>query len=298
MGPLPSSARRVTLAGCPSMATLLTPAPATAAAACPSCGTALEGAYCHACGERNRAPEELSARHFFRELGEEVFGLDSRAVRSFKLLVTRPGFLTLEYIAGRRQPYLGPLKMFLPVFALTLFLSLLVPQVAPAQRSGLLDVFRRVVHWVAVRRGITDEAAERAVGQAVAQHFAWLSVLIPLMFALFLYAAFRRRRTWFGEHLVFATHFGTINFLAGLVIIPIQLAVLRYSPGAATIVAASALIPLLAWLIVAVRRVYGTGVPGAAAASLGLFLAFSIAQSLTSLLALATAILKIAYLAA
>lgn len=278
------------------MATLLTPAPATAPAACPSCDTALEGAYCHACGERRRAPEELSARHFFRELGEDVLDLDSRAVRSFRLLVTRPGFLTLEYIAGRRQPYLGPLRMFLPVFALTLFLSLLVPQVAPAQRSGLLDAFRRVVHWVAARRGITDAAAQRAVGQAVAQHFAWLSVLIPLVFAAFLYVAFRRRRTWFGEHLVFATHFGTINFLAGLVIIPIQLSLLRYHPGAATVASAAALIPLLAWLVIAVRRVYGTGVPGALGASLGLFLAFSIAQSLTSLLALGTAVLKVAYL--
>jgi hypothetical protein len=277
------------------MATLVTSAPATAAAACPSCGTVLEGAYCHACGERRRAPEELSARHFFRELGEDVFDLDSRAVRSFKLLVARPGFLTLEFIAGRRQPYLGPLRMYLPVFALTLFLSLLVPQVTPSQRSGLLDAFRRVVHWVATRRGITDEAAERAVGQAVAQHFAWLSVLIPLMFAAFLYAAFRRRRKWFGEHLVFATHFGTVNFLAGLVIIPIQLAVLRYNSNAATITAALALIPLLAWLMIAVRRVYGTGVPVALGASLGLFLAFSIAQSLTSLLALGTAVLKIAY---
>lgn len=282
------------------MATLLTPAPATAdvPAACPSCGEPLAGEYCHACGERRPDPRRLSARHFFGEMTEDVLDVDSRALRSLRLLVARPGFLTLEYIAGRRRPYLGPLRMYLTVFAALLFVTLLAPKGAPTPRNGLVDGFRRVIHQVAVRRGISDAAAEKAVSDATTQHVAWISVLIPLVFAAFLFAAFHRRRRWFGEHLVFAIHYGTINFLLALALIPFTLLLQRGTPAASVILGALALIPLAVYTAIAVRRVYGTGWPGAAAATLGLFIAFSIAQSVTGLLAIGTAIAQVAWFGA
>jgi hypothetical protein len=124
---------------------------------------------------------------------------------------------------------------------------------------------------------------------------AWLSVLIPLVFAAFLFAAFHRRRRWFGEHLVFATHFATFNFLVALILIPFQLFFLRYGRNASVAVSAAALVPICAYTMVAVRRVYGTGWPGAFAGTIGLFIAFSIAQSFTGMLALAIAVFKIVY---
>jgi hypothetical protein len=126
----------------------------------------------------------------------------------------------------------------------------------------------------------------------------WLSLLIPLMFAAFLYLFFHRRRRWFGEHLVFATHFGTINFLVAMFLIPLQLFLMRFGPEAVTVVTGLAVIPLFVWMMIAVRRVYGTGWRGAVLASLGLFVAFSIAQTVTAALAVGTAALSIFWLGA
>jgi len=200
------------------MATLLTP-PATSelpvgvtdAEPCPSCGTPLAGEFCHGCGERRRAPEELSLRHSVREFVDDMFDVDSRALRSLRVLLFRPGELALEYIQGRRRPYLGPLRMYLTVFTVTLFVILLVPQAQPESSSGLTGLMKQGVHALAVRRGMTDAAMEKVLQDTTAQHVTWLSVLIPLVFAGFLYLCFRRRRRWFGEHLVFATHFATIS---------------------------------------------------------------------------------------
>ena len=285
------------------MATLLTPSETTAlppltaeADACVSCGTALAGEWCHACGERVRTPEQLSLRHTVREFVDDVFDLDSRVVRSLRLLLFSPGFLTLEHIRGRRRPYLGPLRMYLTVFAVTIFATVLVPQSAPQQPNGLTAAVKQLVHTLAVRRGITDAAAEKALGQTAAQHQTWLAVLIPLVFAGFLFACFRRRRRWFGEHLVFATHFGTFNYLVALVLIPFVLVGLRFAPGAATVAAGLVVFPMFAWMMVAVRRVYGAGWPGAVGWSLALFLAFSFAQLLAGVLALCTAALSILWL--
>jgi hypothetical protein len=294
------------------MATLLTPsetaalplgttaiAAETDTGACASCGARLGGEWCHACGERRLTPEQLSLRHTLREFSDDVFDVDSRAVRSLRLLLLHPGALTLEFIRGRRRPYLGPLRMYLTVFAVTLFVAMLVPQTAPQQPNRLVALLKQMVHGIAVRRGMTDAAAEKALEQTVAQHVTWLSLLIPLVFAVFLFAFFHRRRRWFGEHLVFATHFGTFNFLVALLLIPFQLALMRVGgPTVATVVAGVAIFPMFAWMMVAVRRVYGTGWPGAAGWSFALFIAFSIAQTLTGALALCTAALSVLWLGA
>ena len=294
------------------MATLLTPsetaalplgatgiAAGTDAEACVSCGAQRRGEWCHACGERRHTPEQLSLRHSLRELGDDVFDVDSRAVRSVRMLLFQPGALTLEFIRGRRRQYLGPLRMYLTVFALTLFATMLVPQTAPQQPNRLVSLLRQMVHGIAVRRGMTDAAAEKALEQTMAQHVTWLSLLIPLVFAVFLFACFHRRRRWFGEHLVFATHFGTFNFLVALLLIPFQLALVRLGgPTVATVIAGMAIFPMFAWMMVAVRRVYGSGWPGAVGWSFALFIAFSIAQTLTGALALCTAALSILWLGA
>ena len=278
------------------MATLESPAtPVSLAAmvpiadvvACPSCGTALAGEFCHACGERRHSDERFSLRHFLADAWEDVFDLDSRALRSLRVLVAQPGVLTLEALRGRRRPYVGALRMYIVVFAVTLFLTTLLPMPRDGKSADRITaMFKELVHALAVRRGMTDEAAHQALVQASAQHVSWLSVLIPVLFAAFLYAIFRRRRPWYGQHLVLATHFATINFLAALVLLPVQL--LAHST-VITIVSACAVIPIFAWLMVAVRRVYSTGRYGAAGWTLLLLVLFSICQSIAGLLALGTA---------
>jgi O-phosphoseryl-tRNA(Cys) synthetase len=51
----------------------------------------------------------LSARRFFEELFDEIadLRLHFKTVRTLRGLLT-PGWLTAEYLAGRRQAYLAP----------------------------------------------------------------------------------------------------------------------------------------------------------------------------------------------
>lgn len=54
------------------------------------------------------------------DLLDDLFNLDSRLWRSVAPLLFRPGFLTAEYLAGKRARYLPPFRMYL-VFSLTFF---------------------------------------------------------------------------------------------------------------------------------------------------------------------------------
>ena len=79
---------------------------------CANCGVALLGQYCSDCGQEDREVR----RPFWRiltQLFHAVFELDGRVYRSLFFLYTRPGFLSTEFLNGRRARYTPPLRMFL-----------------------------------------------------------------------------------------------------------------------------------------------------------------------------------------
>ncbi|HQZ31728.1 MAG TPA: DUF3667 domain-containing protein [Arenimonas sp.] len=92
-------------------------APEAPARRCQNCGEPLLGEHCYSCGQ----PTKGLVRHFSSIVGDfmdSVFELDSRILRTLGPLLLRPGYLTLEYFAGRRVRYVSPVRLFV-------FLSLL-----------------------------------------------------------------------------------------------------------------------------------------------------------------------------
>jgi len=79
---------------------------------CSNCHAVIAGPYCGQCGQSS----ESSIKYFWTvilHLLDDVFSFDSRASRTIWPLLTRPGFLTNEYILGRRVHYVPPLRLYL-----------------------------------------------------------------------------------------------------------------------------------------------------------------------------------------
>jgi len=89
---------------------------------CANCGTTAPGAYCPSCGQdtRDRLP---TFAQFMREATGRYVALDGKLWKTLAALLFRPGFLTREYLAGRRRRYIGPARLFL-VSSLVLFAAL------------------------------------------------------------------------------------------------------------------------------------------------------------------------------
>ena len=87
---------------------------------CPNCSAELSGPYCSSCGQR-----QIDLDRPFREIASEVmeafFSFDERLIRTLWPLIARPGFLTQEYLEGRRARYLHPFKLYF-AFSVILFL--------------------------------------------------------------------------------------------------------------------------------------------------------------------------------
>lgn len=79
---------------------------------CLNCGAAVTGRYCSECGQENREPRESFGEllyHFFSDFTH----FDSKFFTTIKDLVIRPGFLTKEYLSGKRMRYLHPIRMYI-----------------------------------------------------------------------------------------------------------------------------------------------------------------------------------------
>ena len=102
----------------------------------------MQGAFCSQCGQKD-GDMLRPFLHFLRDLFRVVFELDNRAYRTVGYLLTKPGFLTREYFAGRRQSYTPPLRLFL-VISIGFFLLISVANtvmtmsqaVAPPEDDG------------------------------------------------------------------------------------------------------------------------------------------------------------------
>lgn len=120
---------------------------ATAVAAenqCSNCGHPMDGPFCGQCGQH-----EKSVIRFFGSVVmhflDDIFGWDSRAGRTIVPLLFRPGFLTNEYIKGRRVHYVPPLRMYFIVsiiffLALGFFTDDSVKELSKFQQSHSVEV--------------------------------------------------------------------------------------------------------------------------------------------------------------
>jgi hypothetical protein len=93
-------------------------APGAAAAAgapiCANCGARVPLRYCGNCGQRLEPPLH-SLGHFLMVAFEDVTHADSRLWRTLWALFFKPGFLTREFLDGRRARYLPPVRLYLVI---------------------------------------------------------------------------------------------------------------------------------------------------------------------------------------
>lgn len=88
---------------------------------CLNCGTLVHGKFCHTCGQKNIEIRE-NFWHLTSHLVADIFHYDSKFFTTLKYLIFKPGFLTKEYLKGKRASYLHPIKMY--VFTSAVFFIL------------------------------------------------------------------------------------------------------------------------------------------------------------------------------
>jgi hypothetical protein len=85
---------------------------------CLNCGADVQGRFCHVCGQENIEPKE-SFWHLVTHFVYDITHFDGKFFSTLRYLLFKPGFLSHEYLRGRRASYLHPIRMY--VFTSAIF---------------------------------------------------------------------------------------------------------------------------------------------------------------------------------
>ena len=82
---------------------------------CPNCHTTLpeNAEFCPKCGQKRLHPKDHSVWHLIVESVGDFFHFDSKFFATLWPLFFRPGYLTNEFLQGKRARYFQPFKLFL-----------------------------------------------------------------------------------------------------------------------------------------------------------------------------------------
>lgn len=258
---------------------------------CTNCGAEGAVVFCPQCGEPQPAHHDYSLGHVIGHGFHELFHLDAKIVTTLRLLLTRPGALTVDYFAGRKTRYVTPLRLCLTLFACFFFaytaykpLALSCELVVKQNPKVFNDLFDRV----AAKRHMTREQLEDKIDHQWQHAISLLQLgnilIVGVVLALVLVGSGR----WFAEHLVFGAHYMSFTYIVSLVSWPY-----RYwfgvAPGPAnTVLQVVTLALTFVYLHVAMKRVYGTGIFSTFFAFLGISVGSALLITMPFFIALAS----------
>jgi Protein of unknown function (DUF3667) len=180
---------------------------------CATCAVSVSTPHCPSCGEKRLEGKDLTFMGLIGQVFQTVTSVDSRLLRSLRVLMTRPGAITAAYLDGPRKPYIGPLQLFLLVnvvfFAVQSFGG--SPVFSTSLHSHMYDqdwnAFARtlVTHKLEVEHA-TLAAYAPVFDHAVDINAKSLVILLVLPFTLLLIPLFAGSHRPFVTHLIFALH--------------------------------------------------------------------------------------------
>jgi hypothetical protein len=223
---------------------------------CPNCGAGFEGAFCATCGQK-AGPLNPPLRDVLSHFIEEALNVDGKTFTSIRLLLTKPGFLSLEQLHGRRVRYVSPIRLYL-------LMSLLYFAVAAFAPSSILPVTININPDDSPQEIQRLEQHKRAIEAAASPALVeWVPrtmfVLVPL-FAGLVALVVRRSGRNYPQHLFFSFHVHAAWFFAGAVYGAVQI---RTIPILTPLVTRIASLYTVVYFVLAFRRAYALTTGGA-----------------------------------
>ena len=202
--------------------------PETGQETCRNCGTLLKGEFCHHCGQSAKVIRRPTREVLDDALGN-VFHWDSRLLRTLRMLISRPGQLSVEWTEGRRMSFVPPFRLYIIVsFVLFLVVGITARQdntdfqVLSADSSALQSLQAAVqeakeagdwftgIFLQATLQALEDPAAYL---RKITSNLPKAAFLFLPVFALLHMLANIRQARYYIDYLVFSLNFHAFSFL-------------------------------------------------------------------------------------
>jgi len=217
----------------------------------------------------------LTLTHFLQHnLLHEFSHVDGKIFSTFRYLLFRPGFLTVEYFAGRRRRYINPVRLLLTCLVIlallpapgSMIMSIgkvrlnLLPPGSPSadnikatvDKLDMFGILGQLMAHEAQHKDLQAKASVEKFNHELKTYVTALSFSIVILLAIFLALLYHRARPLFVEHLVFSLHLASFVVLFSAVPGPVFSGLVKLSHGTAM----NAIAGALAFMLIATQVIY------------------------------------------
>jgi hypothetical protein len=93
---------------------------------CLNCGAEVEERFCPHCGQENIVSRQ-SFSHLVLHFFEDITHYEGKFWKTMRFLLFKPGFLTKEFLLGKRMKYVPPVRLYIFISFITFFLPYVIP---------------------------------------------------------------------------------------------------------------------------------------------------------------------------
>lgn len=231
---------------------------------CLNCQATVTGKFCSQCGQENIETRD-NFFHLTYEFIADYFHFDSKFLRSTIPLITKPGFLTLEYWNGRRVRYIHPLRLY--------FFITIVFMVAATFFYNHLDKQRITDSFIITTDSPQPDSTENATSQQIEDpdlvksrirndlqtafdrffhDLKYISFFLLPVYALIFRLLYIRRKGFYVDHLVYTLHLQSFVYL----LVTISFLVAAYAGDQISIVRRITILIVFVYITFSLRYLY------------------------------------------
>ena len=169
---------------------------------CYNCDTLLGQSenYCPNCGQENHS-RQASVRVLASDFLKDYLAFDSKLFRSVIPLISKPGFITEEYLNGKRQQFIPPIRVFL-------FLSFIY--------FGLSFILASDTHAVSFSVGSPDGKTDKRVAELISEYFDLAIFFFTPILAWIIMLFYRsKERKYYVNFFVYSLHLLSFIYILG-----------------------------------------------------------------------------------
>jgi hypothetical protein len=101
---------------------------------CLNCGTKLLDKFCHHCGQKD-IPKRQSMGELFVNFLSSFFSYEGKFLQTTKYIITKPGYLAVEFNSGKRESYYHPARMYVFISFIFFLLFFSLPEYSDEEPS-------------------------------------------------------------------------------------------------------------------------------------------------------------------
>lgn len=202
--------------------------------------------FCPHCGQSSKE-QDIRLKYFLADYAAAKLFLDSDFLLTLKLLFFKPDIIARDFIKGKRTTYIPPIRLFLRVSLLFLFVLAVISKIETFNNAPPIKEDKEFIHIdfnseenvkdsvkVEGKEGwfkalvkqkidvINTEIGEDALSKVIVKYiFSGMFFLIPL--TAFLFFLLFYRNTYYIEHLLFVTYVQSSIFLYAMIFNIIEL---------------------------------------------------------------------------